>query len=67
MDVILKHGIFVCSFERIVHIHWRLLNEGYKEGCTRANTHFKNLQDNVHVVRFYLEHNLFEPLHEFPQ
>ena len=50
--------LFVCSFEQIVHSRWRLLSGGYKKGCTQANTHFKNLQDNVHAVRFYLEHNL---------
>ena len=67
VDIVLKHGIFVCSFEQIIHCCLRLLGEGFKEGCTRADTPFKNLQDDIHAVRFHLEYGLPEPLHEFPQ
>ena len=67
MNIILEHGVFVCSFEQIVHSHKRLFGEGFKEGYTRADTAFKDLQDDVHAVRFHLEYNLPEQLHKFPQ
>ena len=67
VDIVLKHWVLVWSSEQIVHSHRRLFGEGFEKGCTQANTPFKDLQDYVHALRFYLEYSLPEPLHKLPQ
>ena len=66
-DIVLKHGVLICSFEQIVHRCWGFLGKKFKEWCTRADASFKDLKDDVHATRLYLKHNLSKPLYEFSQ
>ena len=48
-----------------IHSHGGLFSEGLKEWHAREDTSLKDLEDNVHAVKFYLEYNLLESFYEF--
>ena len=58
VDIVFEHGIFVRSFEQTVHSHKGLFSKGLEKRRARADTPLKDLEDNVHAIRFYLEYNL---------
>ena len=44
-----------------------LFSKGLEERRARADTPLKDLEDNIHAVRFYLKYSLPEQFYEFPQ
>ena len=66
-NTVFEHGIFVCPYEQVVHSYEGLFSKGLEERCARADTPLKDLEDNVHDVRLYLEYSLLELFYKFPQ
>ena len=51
----------------MIHSHGGFFSEGLEEWRARAYTPLKDLEDNVHAIRFYLEYSLPKLFYEFPQ
>ena len=43
VDVIRMHGVFVCSFEQVIHCFWRFFSEKLEEQRTQTNASLEDL------------------------
>ena len=65
-DIVFKYKMLVHSPEQVIHRYRWLLCDGLKKWHARADASFEDLQDDIYIVRFNLEHCLPESLHEVP-
>lgn len=65
-NITFEHRILVYLPEQIIHRRRWLFCEGLKKCHARTNALLEDLRDDIHIVRYNLEHCVPEPFHEVP-